>query len=56
MADSLTTVDMVHHMEIAKIESFLNVYLMFSGNEFYMCTPGDLMLVFPNFIVFREWT
>ena len=29
------------------------VDLMFSGNEFHMCVPSDLKLLFPNFVMFR---
>ena len=32
------------------------VDLRFWGSEFHMCAPSDLKLLFPNFIVFREWT
>ena len=50
----LTVVKVTHHMEIDKIESFLNVYLIFSSNEFSACDSSDLELLFPNFIMFWE--
>ena len=28
------------------------VYLMFSGNEFHMCAPSYLNLLFPNLLCF----
>ena len=47
----LKTVKLTYHVEI---EGFLNVYLIFSGNEFDACAPSNLSLLFVNFIVFWE--
>lgn len=52
----LTIPKMAHHVKIDEIESFFNVHLIFSGNEFHMCPPSDLQLLLPNFTVFWEWT